>query len=100
MHGALACFSACALGLTAFRPRAAARAQEDCTPRYDEADSAPALGRLSLCDLAVDEVLPLPSDFATGQLDPENLFNPDAGARPAAVVLQLARACLVCMRAR
>jgi hypothetical protein len=81
-----------------FRPRArraAARAQEDCSPRYDEADSAPALGRLSLCDVAADEVLPLPSDFAAGQLDPENLFNPDAGARPA----DAAVVC-VCVRAR
>ncbi len=64
------------------------RAAQENSAALDEADSAPAMGRLSLADDAAwagadgspDGVLPLPPDFAAGQMDPQNLFNPDAGA--------------------
>ena len=30
--------------------------------------------------VAPDEVTPLPADFAAGQLDPDNMFDPEIGA--------------------
>jgi hypothetical protein len=47
------------------------------------------LAQLSLADddaswpclkVAPGEVTPLPSDFAAGQLDPDNMFDPEIGA--------------------
>ena len=63
--------------------------QESTPPRVD-APSTPSLEQLSLADecgawpglkVAPDEVTPLPSDFAAGQLDPDNLFDPEIGAQ-------------------
>ena len=68
--------------------RAAPRAKEG-TPARESAPATPSLGQLSLADddaawpglkMAADEVTPLPSDFAGGQLNPENLFDPEMGA--------------------
>ena len=63
------------------------RAQESSPPR-DDSPTTPSLDQLSLADndaawpglkVAPDEVTPLPMDFAGGQLDPENLFDPEIG---------------------
>ena len=73
-------------GLT--RMRACCPPQESTPPRVD-APSTPYLEQLSLADecgawpglkVAPDEVTPLLSDFAAGQLDPDNLFDPEIGA--------------------
>ena len=68
--------------------RACCSPQESTPPRVD-APNTPSLEQLSLADeygawpglkVAPDEVTPLPSDFAAGQLDPDNLFDPEIGA--------------------
>jgi len=53
------------------------------------APGTPSVAQLSLADddaawpglaVAAGEVTPLPQDFAGGQLDPDNLFDPEIGA--------------------
>ena len=62
---------------------------QESTPPRDDGSSTPSMEQLSLADeygvwpglkVAPDEVTPLPSDFAAGQLDPNNLFDPEIGA--------------------